>query len=63
MFTSLTEAAIYAGVTKQAILVWVNKYNIGELRDGRWYIMKSDIDRVRDGLDQIKEIRASLRGR
>jgi hypothetical protein len=43
---SLRKAARDAGVSHQTVANWCEKYQIGELKSGRWHISKSGIDRI-----------------
>ena len=43
-FSSLREAARYAGVSYLTIREWARSYGIGELVDGRWRINQEKLD-------------------
>lgn len=60
-FTSLREAARYAGVTSSAILFWTDQSDIGELVDGRWHIDKEKLDIFLAKRAKIAELRAEIR--
>lgn len=61
VFTSLREASKYAAVSQQTILIWTDKYAIGELTNGRWHIHKEKLDAVLEARLRISRIRSELR--
>lgn len=60
-FTSLRQAAQYAGVTRAAVLYWTDLYDIGEQVDGRWYIDKDKFDAFLATRAKIAEMKATIR--
>ena len=56
-FTSLREAAIYAGVTPTAMLLWTDQYDLGERIDGRWHIDKDKLDKILEARRQLAALR------
>lgn len=61
VFTSLREAAQYAGVTKAGIVYWAEMHGIGEVVNGRWHIDKDRLDAFLATRAKIAELRANLR--
>ncbi len=61
IFKSLREASRYANVSQTAIMLWTDKYDLGELIDGRWHIDKEKLDRVIAARAHIAEVEANLR--
>lgn len=62
-FNSLREAAKYARVSQQSMLMWTDKYDIGEREGSRWKIDKEKLDRVISTRDQIAELWESIKRR
>lgn len=60
-FTSLRQAAQYAGVTRAAVLYWTDLYDIGELIDGRWHIDKDKFDAFLATRARIADMKAEIR--
>lgn len=60
-FTSLREAARYAGVSYQAIRDWAQEHQIGELRDGRWHIDREKLDHILASRARIEELKSGFR--
>ena len=61
IFTSLRDAARYAGVTRAAVLYWTELHDIGELVDGRWHIDREKLDAFLAARRQLVELRQSMR--
>ncbi len=61
VFTSLREAAQYAGVTKAGIVYWAEQHGIGEVIDGRWHIDKEKLDAFLATRAEIARLRAELK--
>ena len=57
MFKSLREAALYARVTPQAILIWTDQYDLGERIGGRWHIDKDKLDKLLEARRQLAALR------
>lgn len=60
-FVSLRSAAAYANVSYQTIRNWLDDYDLGTFKDGRWTVEKDKLDRVLAARDHIAEIRSSLK--
>lgn len=60
-FSSLREAARYARVSQQSMMIWTDKYDIGEVIDGRWHIDKDKLDRVIATKEHIAELQESIK--
>lgn len=44
--TSLRSAAKLAGVSPEAVRLWCEKFDIGELRGNRWHIRVADLNKI-----------------
>ncbi len=60
-FTSLREAAAYAGVSYQAVRNWAAEYGIGTFDGTRWTIDGDKLDRVIELRARAAEARADIR--
>ena len=60
-FSSLREAARYAGVSYYTIREWARSYGIGEIVDGRWHVNREKLDSYMAARESFAAVKDQLR--